>query len=96
MCAVDLVVGPRLTPVAAAAYVRTIRFIKNLEGHNAVINALAANEDDVLVSCADNGSMNFWDYKTGYCFQKTSTIAQPGSLDAETGVFAASFDLTGR
>lgn len=70
-------------------------FLKNLDDHNAVINALAVNEDDVMVSCADNGSMNFWDYKTGYCFQKTSTIAQPGSLDAETGVFAATFDLTG-
>lgn len=61
-----------------------------------MINSLAVNEDNVMVSSADNGSMNFWDYKTGYCFQKTNTIAQPGSLDAETGIFASAFDLTGR
>jgi pleiotropic regulator 1 len=71
------------------------RFIQNLSGHKAVINALAINDDGVVVSGADNGSMNFWDYKTGYCFQKTETVAQPGSLDAENGIYAASFDMTG-
>ena len=71
------------------------RFIKNFTGHKAVINTLAMNDDGVVVSGADNGSMNFWDYQTGYCFQKTETVAQPGSLDAENGVFAAEFDLTG-
>jgi pleiotropic regulator 1 len=39
--------------------------------------------------------MNFWDYKTGHCFQKTETVAQPGSLDAENGIYAAAFDMTG-
>lgn len=39
--------------------------------------------------------MHFWDYDTGYCFQQTSTIVQPGSLDAESGIFAAAFDLSG-
>jgi len=71
------------------------RFIKNFSGHKAVINALAINDDGVVVSGADNGTMNFWDYKTGYCFQKTETVAQPGSLDAENGIYAAAFDLTG-
>lgn len=71
------------------------RFIQNFTGHRAVINALAVNDDGVVVSGADNGSMNFWDYKTGYCFQKTETVAQPGSLDAENGIYAASFDMTG-
>ncbi len=71
------------------------RFIKSFTGHKAVINTLAMNDDGVVVSGADNGSMNFWDYQTGYCFQKTETVAQPGSLDAENGVFAAEFDLTG-
>lgn len=71
------------------------RFIKNFSGHKAVINALAMNDDGVVVSGADNGTMNFWDYQTGYCFQKTETVAQPGSLDAENGIFAAEFDLTG-
>jgi len=70
-------------------------FIKNLSGHNAIINAMALNQDNVLVSAADNGSMQFWDWKTGYCFQKNSTIVQPGSLDSEAGIFAMSFDKTG-
>jgi len=71
------------------------KFLKNMSGHNSVINSLAVNEDNVLVSCGDNGSMCFWDYETGYCFQKTQTIPQPGSLDAEAGIFASSFDLSG-
>jgi len=71
------------------------RFIQNLPGHNAVVNALACNTDGVMVSAADNGSMRFWDYKTGHNFQSTSTIVQPGSLDAECGVFATEFDVTG-
>lgn len=53
-------------------------FLHNCSGHNTPINALALNDDGVFVSCGDNGSMNFWDYETGYCFQKTSTIPQPG------------------
>lgn len=71
------------------------RFIKNFTGHKSIINTLAMNDDGVLVSGADNGTMNFWDYQTGYCFQQTETVAQPGSLDAENGIFAAQFDLTG-
>jgi len=70
-------------------------FLKNYSGHNSVVNCLAVNEDGVMVSCGDNGSMCFWDYETGYLFQKTATIVQPGSLDAEAGIFAASFDLSG-
>lgn len=71
------------------------RFVKNFTGHKAVINALAINDDGVVLSGADDGTMNFWDYGSGHCFQTTSTVAQPGSLDAENGIFAASFDLTG-
>jgi pleiotropic regulator 1 len=71
------------------------RFIKNFSGHKAVINALAVNDDGVVMSGADNGTMSFWDYKTGHCFQKTETVAQPGSLDAENGIYTAAFDLTG-
>ena len=71
------------------------RFIKNLTGHRSVINALAVNDDGVVMSGADDGTMRFWDYGTGHCFQSSSTVAQPGSLDAENGIFAAEFDLTG-
>ncbi len=67
----------------------------NLSGHNAIVNALAINADDVLVSGADDGGLRFWDYDTGYAFQDVETRAQPGSLDAEAGIYAMSFDQTG-
>lgn len=47
------------------------KFIQNLPGHNAILNCLAVNADNVLVSGADNGSLHFWDWKTGYNFQRT-------------------------
>lgn len=71
-------------------------FLRNISGHNAIVNTLAINNDNVLVSGADNGSMRFWDHETGYCFQELETIVQPGSLDSEAGVFGSTFDMTGR
>ena len=44
---------------------------------------------------ADNGSMKFWDYKSGYNFQSNDTLAQPGSMESETGIFCSTFDMTG-
>lgn len=48
-----------------------------------------------LYSSADNGSMSFWDFKSGYNFQTMEAIVQPGSLDCEAGIFASTFDHTG-
>jgi len=70
-------------------------FLRNISGHNAIINAMAINQDNVLVSAADNGTMNFWDWKTGYNFQSLTAKVQPGSLDSENGVFACGFDKSG-
>ncbi|KAK7987889.1 hypothetical protein PG990_004741 [Apiospora arundinis] len=69
-------------------------FMQNFEGHNSIINSLACNED-VLFSGGDNGSMSFWDWKTGHRFQSLDSIAQPGSLDAEAGIMSSTFDQTG-
>lgn len=69
--------------------------MQNFEGHNAVINKLAVNEDNVMISGGDDGSMHFWDWSTGHCFQKMQATAQPGSLDAEAGIMAMTFDRTG-
>ena len=71
------------------------RFLQSLTGHKAIINALAVNDDGVLVSGGDDGSMSFWDYNTGYMFQKTSAIVQPGSLESENSIMALAFDATG-
>ena len=46
------------------------KFIQNLFGHNAIINCLAVNEEGVLVSGADNGTLYCWDWRTGYNFQR--------------------------
>jgi len=70
-------------------------FIQNLSGHNAILNALAANQDGVLVSGADNGSVHFWDWKTGYNFQRVQTQVQPGSMDSEAAIFSLTFDNSG-
>jgi len=70
-------------------------FMQNFEGQNAVINSLAVNDENVMFSGGDNGSMSFWDWKTGYRFQSIDTMAQPGSLDAEAGIMASTFDKTG-
>ena len=69
--------------------------MQNFEGHNSVINTLSVNRENVLFSGGDNGSVAFWDWKTGHKFQHEDSIAQPGSLDAEAGVMASTFDLTG-
>lgn len=72
------------------------KFLKNYSHHNgAIIDAMAVNDDGVLVSGGDDGSLQFWDYKTGYKFQAGQSIVQPGSLEAENGVMAACFDGTG-
>ena len=63
---------------------------------NAIVNTLALNADGVLFAGADNGNMSLYDYKTGLPFQTMSDIPQPGSLDAEAGIFASAFDQTVR
>ncbi|KAI9735015.1 MAG: pre-mRNA-splicing factor prp46 [Claussenomyces sp. TS43310] len=70
-------------------------FMQNFEGHNSIINTLSVNEDNDFFSGGDNGSMSFWDWKTGYKYQSLDTTAQPGSLDAETGLMSSTFDKTG-
>ncbi|QBZ63969.1 hypothetical protein PoMZ_05660 [Pyricularia oryzae] len=70
-------------------------FMQNFEGHNSIINTLSVNDQNVFFSGADNGSMSFWDWKTGHRFQSLDTTAQPGSLQAESGIFTSTFDQSG-
>ena len=85
--------------------------MQNFEGQNAVINTMSVNEENVLFSggkfgilaiqsrcltvSGDNGSIYFWDWKTGHRYQSLDTTAQPGSLEAEAGIFVSTFDQTG-
>ena len=68
--------------------------LRNIAGHNAIINAMALNKDNVLVTAGDNGTMYFWDWPSGYNFQQIQTTPQPGSLSCEAGIFAATFDMS--
>ncbi|KAI9782534.1 MAG: pre-mRNA-splicing factor prp46 [Candelina submexicana] len=70
-------------------------FMQNFDGHNSIINTLAVNEDNVLFSGGDNGSISFWDWKSGHRFQSLDTTAQPGSLEAESGLMSSIYDRTG-
>ncbi|XP_073832538.1 transport and golgi organization 4 [Musca autumnalis] len=70
-------------------------FVQNISGHNAIVNCMAVNPDGVLVSGGDNGTMFFWDWRTGYNFQRFQAPVQPGSMDSEAGIFAMSFDQSG-
>ncbi|CAG8953210.1 hypothetical protein HYFRA_00003411 [Hymenoscyphus fraxineus] len=70
-------------------------FMQNFEGQNSIINTMSVNEDNVLFSGGDNGSMSFWDWKSGHRFQSLDTLAQPGSLDAEAGLMSSTYDKTG-
>jgi pleiotropic regulator 1 len=71
------------------------QFMQNLAGHRAIINTMSVNEDNVLFSGGDDGSMKFWDWKSGYNYQSMDTIVQPGSLDSEAGIFCSTFDQSG-
>lgn len=62
---------------------------------NSIINTLSVNADGVMFAGGDNGAMGFFDWKTGHKFQDMSTIAGPGSLEAENGIFASTFDHSG-
>lgn len=68
---------------------------KRFVEHPSIVNALAINESDVMVSVADDGTIQWWDWGSGQCFQKTRTIPHPGSLDSECGIFDVGFDMTG-
>ncbi|KAF2739831.1 WD40 repeat-like protein [Polyplosphaeria fusca] len=57
-----------------------------------VVNTISVNEDNVTFAGQDDGSMIFYDWKTGHAFQRSETIAQPGSLSAENGIFCSTFD----
>uniref|UniRef100_A0A0X3NVG0 Pleiotropic regulator 1 n=2 Tax=Schistocephalus solidus TaxID=70667 RepID=A0A0X3NVG0_SCHSO len=70
-------------------------FLQNMSGHNAIVNALTINMDGVVVSGGDNGSMHFWDWKSGYNFQRLQSQVQPGSINSEAGIFALAFDRSG-
>ncbi|KAJ7601742.1 WD40 repeat-like protein [Mycena polygramma] len=82
------------TEYSSAGNAPTGAFVFNSSGYNAIINTLSVNAEGVF-SGADNGSLAFWDYNTGTSFQNMEDVPQPGSLEAEAGVYCSTFDMTG-
>ncbi|KAJ6897871.1 protein pleiotropic regulatory locus 1-like [Populus alba x Populus x berolinensis] len=71
-------------------------FLHNmLSQQKTIVNAMAVNEDGVMATGGDNGSLWFWDWKSGHNFQQAQTIVQPGSLDSEAGIYAVCYDVSG-
>jgi len=71
------------------------QFIQNMggrENHNTIINSMTITSDNVMVSGGDDGTLRFWDWRTGYCFQELQSPVQPGSLDSEAGIYYTIFD----
>ncbi|XP_047937775.1 protein pleiotropic regulatory locus 1-like [Salvia hispanica] len=66
-----------------------------LSQQKTIINAAAVNEEGVLATAGDNGSLWFWDWNSGHNFQQAQTIVQPGSLESEAGIYSIMYDLTG-
>ena len=62
---------------------------------NTIINCMAINEDNVMVTGSDNGYLEFYDWRSGQAFQRLECPPQLGSLDSEAGIFACHFDRTG-
>ena len=72
-----------------------VRIAHCVTGAAAATDHLFYVDDGVMVSGADNGTMYFWDWKTGYNFQRFQAPVQPGSLDSEAGIFQMTFDQSG-
>ncbi|QLG70667.1 hypothetical protein HG535_0A06090 [Zygotorulaspora mrakii] len=61
-----------------------------------IINSLSVNADDVLFAGSDNGTLSFYDYKSGHKYQSFLTQEAPGSLESERGILTSTFDMTGQ
>ena len=70
-------------------------FLRNCCDHDAILNALAVNRANVLVSGGNDGSLAFWDWRSGHMYDKQHTIAQSGTLEGENAIFDLTFDVTG-
>lgn len=71
-------------------------FERNIQGHNAIVNACAIREgaqgSSVLIAGTDNGYLHFWDWRSGHKFQGLEAIPQPGSMSSENGIFDVKLD----
>ncbi|AQZ10667.1 PRP46 (YPL151C) [Zygosaccharomyces parabailii] len=60
-----------------------------------IINTLSINQDDVLFAGGDDGTLSFYDYKSGHKYQSMASQEVPGSLESERAILSSTFDQTG-
>ena len=69
---------------------------KSLRGHSHYVQDVTISSDgQFALSGSWDGSLRLWDYRTGYNFQRLETVAQPGSLACEAGIYDCAFDRSG-
>jgi len=66
--------------------------LRTIAEHPAVLNTIAINQDNVMVTGADDGTLHFFDWESGYNFQRIRSPLQPGSLSSEAAIFDTLFD----
>jgi len=101
-CAADLD-GVRSFASASADRIKTWElpdgnFWRNMSSdvtHDRIVHALACNEDGLLVSGDDAGSIGFFDYSSAAQTQRLHAQVQPGSLASEAAILCVAFDQTG-
>lgn len=60
-----------------------------------IVDALSCNNQGVLASGGNDGSIWFWDYCSGRCIQQQHTLVVPCSVYYHVGVNACQFDMSG-
>ena len=70
-------------------------FLRNCDGHRAILNSLCVNRSSLLVSGGNDGSLGFTDWRSGHTYDLRQTVAQSGTLEGENAIFDTTFDATG-
>ena len=60
-----------------------------------MIHTTDINDDGLCMVGCNNGTLHLYDYDSGYHVQTLKSPIQPGSLDAEHGIYTSTFDTTG-
>ncbi|EDO17147.1 hypothetical protein Kpol_1072p17 [Vanderwaltozyma polyspora DSM 70294] len=70
--------------------------LTNFESESSgIINSLSINQDGVLAAGCDNGTLAFYDFKSGHKYQSLESPAVAGSLESERGILSSTFDQSG-
>ncbi|BFZ57625.1 Pleiotropic regulator 1 [Savitreella phatthalungensis] len=69
--------------------------LESFDPPDSIVNTLAINQDGVCMAGCDDGTLQLYDWRTGHRYQRLPPTLQPGSLDSEAGIFAATFDNAG-